>query len=210
MNRIYTLEHIEWLKDNITGCHFKDLTDMFNKRFGMSLKVSTMVSLTDRNGLHNGIDARFNTAMINGGVPYRFPKGHIPANKGTHNGGWEPTQFKKGNRPVNYRPVGSERVNVEDYVEIKVADPKTWNYKHVFIWEEHNGPVPKGHNIIFGDGNRRNFDINNLIIVSKGQMATLNHKHLIQKDADLTRSAIAMVDIFHKISERSKRRGKAG
>lgn len=198
MNRIYSTEHIEWLKDNIPGCHFKELTDMFNKQFGMKLKVTTMISVTDRNGLHNGIDCRLNK----GHVPTQFKKGHIPANKGKKGeGGWKPTQFKKGNRPANYRPAGSERVNVEDYVEIKVADPKTWTYKHVFVWEQYNGPVPRGHVVIFGDGNRRNFDINNLILVSRGQLATLNHKGLIQKDADLTRTAIVIADMFHKISE---------
>ena len=202
MNRKYDLEHIEWIRDNITGCHFKDLTDMFNKRFGMSLKVSAMVSLADRNGLHNGIDCR----LKKGWKPTQFKKGMIPWNKGKKGvGGWKPTQFKKGNRPKNYRPVGSERVNVEDYVEIKVADPKTWTYKHVFVWEEHNGPVPKGHVVIFGGGNRRNFDINNLILVSRRQLAVLNHKGLIQNDADLTRSALIITDIYHKISERKSR-----
>ena len=199
MSRKYCPEHIEWLRENIQGCHFKDLTDMFNERFGMDLKVSTMVSLTDRNGLHNGIDAKFNK----GHEPTQFRKGHVPANKGKKGeGGWEPTQFKKGNRPANYRSVGSERVNVEDYVEIKVADPKTWTYKHVLVWEEHNGLIPKGHVVIFGDGDRRNFDINNLILVSQRQLLSLNRNGLIQNDADLTRSAIIVTDIIHKMSEK--------
>jgi hypothetical protein len=202
MNRKYTLEHIEWLKDNITGCHFKDLTEMFNRRFGMSLKVSTMISFADRHGLHNGIDTRLNK----GHEPTQFMKGIIPWNKGTKGIviGGVATQFKKGNRPVNYRPVGSERVNVEDYIEIKVADPRTWTYKHVLVWEEYNGPVPKGHVVIFGDCNRRNFDPGNLVLVSRKQLVRLNQNGLIQRDADLTRSAIIMVDICHKISERKK------
>lgn len=82
MNRKYSPEHIEWLKENITGCHFKELTDMFNKQFGMDLKITTMISLTDRYGLHNGLDTRFKDYLINGGIPYRFKKGHMPFNKG--------------------------------------------------------------------------------------------------------------------------------
>ena len=199
MSRKYCPEHIEWLKENIPGRYFKDLTDMFNKQFGMDLKVTTMVSLTDRNGLHNGIDCHFNK----GHEPTQFRKGMSPWNKGMKGvGGWEPTQFKKGQMPVNYRPVGSERVNVEDYTEMKVADPKTWTYKHVFVWEEHNGPVPKGYVVIFGDGNRRNFDPTNLILVSRKQLVRLNQNGLIQKDADLTRSAIILTDIISKVSER--------
>lgn len=206
MNRKYSAAHIEWLKDNIQGCHFKELTDVFNANFGMNLKVSTMISLTDRNGLHNGIDCHFNK----GHEPTQFRKGMTPWNKGKKGtGGWEPTQFKKGNRPVNYRPVGSERVNVDGYVEIKVADPNKWRLKHQVIWEQANGSIPPGRVVIFGDGNRLNTDKDNLLLVSKGQLATLNRKGLIQKDTDLTRSAIIMVDIFHKISEK-KKSAKAG
>lgn len=202
MNRKYGAEHIEWLKEKISGCHFKELTDMFNAKFGMNLKVSTMISFADRNGLHNGIDCRLNK----GHEPTQFRKGHIPANKGKKGiGGWEPTQFKKGQMPVNYRPVGSERINAEDYIEIKVADPKTWTYKHVFVWEEHNGLVPKGHVVIFGDGNRRNFNPDNLILISRKQLVRLNQGGLIQKDADLTRIALSIVDIQNKIGEKRRK-----
>jgi len=201
VNRKYNNEHIEWLKKNINGCHFEELTDLFNERFGMGLRVCAMVSMAARYGLHNGL----NTRITESNVSTQFKKGFIPWNKGKMgSGGWEPTQFKKGQMPVNYRPVGSERVNTEDYVEIKVADPRTWTYKHVFIWEEHNGLVPKGHVVIFGDGNRRNFDSGNLILVSKKQLVRLNQSHLIQNDADLTRTAIIMTDIHQKISERRK------
>ena len=205
MNRKYNAEHIEWLKANIVGCHFKELTDMFNNQFGMDLKVATMVSLTDRHGLHNGLDTQFKDYMINAGVPFRFKKGHVPFNKGKKGiGGWEPTQFSKGHRPANYRPVGSERTNVDGYVELKVAHPRKWVGKHTFIWEEHNGLVPKGHVVIFGDGNRSNFDPNNLLLVSRKQLVRLNQNNLIQKDTELTKTAIIMADIYGKIGERRK------
>lgn len=207
MNRKYGPEHIDWLRDHITGCHFKELTEAFNSHFGLSLSVGAMVSLTDAHGLHNGIDCRFNTAMIEAGKAYRFPKGHVPANKGVkgkHSS--EATEFKKGHAPANYRPVGSERVNVDGYVEIKVADPKKWVGKHTYVWEEHNGPVPKGYVVIFGDGDRNNFDINNLILVSRQQLVRLNQCGLIQIDADLTRTAVIMVDLKQKIHDVSKKR----
>jgi hypothetical protein len=198
-NRKYSIEHIEWIKNKIPGCHFKELTNMFNTQFGMNLKVSTMISLADRHGLHNGIDSRFNK----GWEPTQFKKGHIPFNKGKKGtGGWEPTQFKKGNMPVNHREVGSERINVDGYIEIKVAEPNKWRLKHNVIWEEHNGPVPKGHAVIFGDGNTLNCDPNNLILVSRQQLLTLNRKKLIQNDADLTRTGVIIADLYQKISVR--------
>jgi hypothetical protein len=203
LNRKYSPEHIEWIKEKITGCHFKELTDMFNKQFGMNLKVGAMISLTDRHGLHNEIDSRFNK----GWEPTQFKKGHIPANKGKKGtGGWEPTQFKKGHKPVNYRPVGSERINVDGYIEIKVADPNKWQPKHKVIWEQANGPIPKGHALVFGDSNKLNLDINNLILVSRKQLLILNRNNLIQKDAELTRTAVVIADIYSKIGERKSKK----
>jgi hypothetical protein len=123
--------------------------------------------------------------------------------KGLQIGG-EETQFKKGNRPHNYKPVGTERVNGEGYVDVKVADPNKWRSKHILIWEKENGPVPKGHVIIFGDGNRLNLELDNLILVSRKQLAILNKNNLIQKDADLTRTGIIVADIYRKINEQKK------
>jgi hypothetical protein len=123
--------------------------------------------------------------------------------KGLQIGG-EETQFKKGNRPHNYKPVGTERVNGEGYVDVKIADPNKWRSKHILIWEKENGPVPKGHVIIFGDGNRLNLELDNLILVSRKQLAILNKNNLIQKDADLTRTGIIVADIYRKINEQKK------
>jgi hypothetical protein len=188
----YTPEEREFIKNNIKGRTSNELTQMANEHFGLDLKVTQIRAFMKNNNLKNGLDFRFNP-------------GHVPPNKGKKGmGGWGPTQFKKGQKPHNYMPVGSERVNGDDYVDIKVADPNKWRGKHILVWEKHNGPVPKGHAIIFGDGNRRNFDINNLILVSRGQLATLNRNRMIQNDTDLTKTAVIMVDIMHKISERRK------
>lgn len=141
------------------------------------------------------------------GLDGRFTPGSIPYNKGKKGvGGWEPTQFKKGNRPWNYQPIGSERVNGDGYVDIKIADPNKWKGKHILIWEEHNGPVPKGYAIIFGDGNRRNFNLDNLICVSRHQLLILNRNNLIQKDADLTRTGVIIADLHQMINKCKKRR----
>lgn len=113
-------------------------------------------------------------------------------------------QFKKGNTPYNYMPVGSERVNGDGYVDVKVADPNKWKGKHILIWEKYNGPVPEGHAVIFGDGNRRNFDINNLIMVSRQQLLQLNRNNLIKNDANLTRTGVVIADLKIKINERKK------
>ncbi|QWU17368.1 HNH endonuclease [Paenibacillus sophorae] len=190
----FTSDQVDFIKTNIKGRYIEELTEMVNAHFGINLKSSQIRAFVKNNGLKSGIDAR-------------IKPGSVPPNKGKKGlsqGGVE-TQFKKGHKPHNYVPVGSERVNGDDYVDIKVADPNQWRGKHLIVWERHHGRhVPKGNAVIFGDGNRRNFDPDNLIMVTRGQLAIMNKRGLIQNDAELTRTGVIMADIYKKIGERKR------
>lgn len=188
----YTEEQQVFIKEHVQGRTTEELTDLVNERFGINLSISQIRAYKKNNKLLSGVDAK-------------FKKGRTSHNKGKSGGGWKPTEFKKGHRPYNYMPVGSERVNGDGYVDIKIADPNKWRAKHLIVWEAANGLVPKGYVILFGDQNRRNFDLDNLLLVSKKQMLTLNRRRLIQRDTELTRSAILVTDLIHKIASINKR-----
>ena len=85
------------------------------------------------------------------------------------------TQFKKGNRPHNALPIGTELVKDDGYLWVKLAEPNVWKQKHRLIWEEHNGPIPEGGLVVFRDGDRMNTDISNLALIDKSVNARLNH-----------------------------------
>lgn len=107
-----------------------------------------------------------------GAKEHQFKKGFVPANKGKK---MPPevyakcagTMFKKGQNPINHREVGSERIDRDGYIMIKVAEPNKWKLKHRLVWEQANGPIPKGYNIQFRDGNKLNLDIDNLYMISR-------------------------------------------
>lgn len=191
----FTAVQGKFIADNVKGVGNKELTEMFNKHFKLSLGVNQIRAYKKNHKL---------SSRLNG----QFKKGHIPYNKGTkglHKGGVA-TQFKKGSVPPNRVQIGTERVDAKDgYIYVKVQDGqlnKNWKPKHILMWEEHNGPVPKGRVVIFGDRNNRNFDINNLLLVTRRQLLELNRHKLIQDDANLTRTGVIIVDIQQKISER--------
>lgn len=125
-------------------------------------------------------------ARLNGkqGAQYRFAKGVTSWNAGKQigsKGRSAETQFKPGQRSHNYRPVGSERVRSDGYLERKVSDtgypPKDWKTLHVILWESVNGPVPKGHVLVFIDGNKRNIVIENLSCITLAENARRNSIH---------------------------------
>ncbi len=162
-----------------------------------------MISLAWRHGLCNERDCRFNT----GWEPTQFKKGMTPWNKGKKGtGGWKSTQFKNDNRPKNYKPVGTEQTNTDGYVEIKAADPRTWRAKHVILWEAAHGPVPKGHVVIFADGNQQNVTLENLLLISRRELAVMNKRGLIANSAELTKAGVMVADIYLKIGERKRKR----
>lgn len=52
---------------------------------------------------------------------------------------------------------------------IKVAHPNRWKLRAVMVWEEANGPIPKGHVIHHDDRNALNDDLANLICLTRAQ-----------------------------------------
>lgn len=189
---IWSSEEKEYLKQITPGCHYKEILEFMNKRFDFNFSLDQIRNAIKRYGLNTGFNGRFN-------------KGHIPANKGIKGivyEGSKKTWFRKGNTPLNHRTVGSERVNVYGYVEIKIAEPNKWRLKHQVIYEKLNGSIPKGHVVIFGDSNKFNFNSDNLILVSKQQLLILNRHNLIQNDAKLTRTGLIIADVYQKINQR--------
>lgn len=182
-------------KNNVKGRTNQELAELINKTFGLSVTAEQMNSYKANHGLRSGLD-------------FRFKKGHVPANKGKkYPGQVNRTSFKKGHKPINYRPVGSERVNVDGYVEVKVADPNVWRLKQHVVWEQENGPIPEGHCLVFLDGNKENTSLDNLQLITRNQLARMNQLNLFQREAELTKIGIIIADIHCRIGERKRDHG---
>ncbi len=132
---------------------------------------------------------------LNGSEPasivHRFKPGQAPPNKGQrHPKGWAPgrmatTQFKKGSRPLTWKPVGHERVTVDGYAERKVADTGVTRRDYVpihrLVWEAANGPVPAGHVVAFLPGRKTTdvsaITVDGLELVSRADLMRRNSFH---------------------------------
>lgn len=192
----------QWLTKNVKGITLKELTNRYNKEFNMKLSESAIASRKSKLNLHSG---------ITGG---QFQKGHIPKNKGKT---WDEymskesqersrkTTFKKGNIPPNHREIGEERIDSDGYVLVKIQDGhlnKNWVLKHRLIWESMYGNIPTGYKIMFADGNKGNFDIKNLILVSDAEELIMNQNKFVKDNSDLTKVGLNIARIINKVNKR--------
>lgn len=191
---VWSEEEKKYLGEITSGHHYKEIQELMNKKFNYNFTLDQIKGAIGRYKLNTGFTGK-------------FPKGNVPVNKGQKGviyEGCKNTWFRKGNTPINHRPVGSERITVDGYTEVKVDEPNKWRLKQQIVWEKHNGPLPKGYVVIFGDKDTSNFDIKNLIVVSRKQLLTLNKYNLIQSDTELTKTGVVIADIYQKISEKKK------
>lgn len=183
----YTLEEDEFLRKNVKGISLKELTNKFNEKFNYILSESAIRNRKNKLNLSSG---------ITGG---QFVKGHKSWNKGTKGlTKANRTSFKKGNIPHNHRPVGSERITVDGFVEVKIAEPNKWDLKSRVVYRQHYGKIPEGHKIIYLDGNKQNLDISNLKAISYAEELIMNKNKLRFDKKELTETGYLISKIIHK------------
>lgn len=114
----------------------------------------------------------------------RFQKGLVPHNKGKPHptrGRAAETQFKPGMRPHTWHPIGHTRETKVGYLQRKVSDTRCTRRDYVgihhLVWRMHGNTVPPGHALVFRDGDKRNFDINNLELVGRADLMRKNSVH---------------------------------
>lgn len=79
---------------------------------------------------------------------------------------------------------------------------KNWVLKHRLIYEQIHGKIPENHKIVFADCNKRNFDPDNLILVSYAEELIMNQRKLIGKDPDLTKTGVVIAKVLNKAKTR--------
>jgi hypothetical protein len=189
------------------------LHQAFVTKFGrLDVKLCDIVALCTRKGWSTG---------RTGG----FEKGQAPHNKGKPcppgKGGRHPnaqrTQFKKGQlsgaAAAKYKPIGTERITKDGYLERKIHDgmpPQSrWRLIQLIRWEEVNGPLPKGMALKSRDGNRQNTDPANWFPISRALLPRLSGKYGRGYDTapdELKPSILAIAQLEQRADEVSRRR----
>jgi hypothetical protein len=210
---LYSAEEMAWLEANrllpIAEYHAG-----FLAAFGREdVSAKNLHGLRKRKGWLTGRTGRFEPGQEswNKGKPCEPGKGGRHPNA-------RATQFKAGVRQgvavKLYKPIGTERLSKEGYLERKIHDglplQSRWRAVHLVEWEAKNGPVPLGHCLKCLDGDRLNTSPENWQLVSRGVLSRLNggrHKTRLPFDAaepEVKPAVMALAQLEQAAHERRK------
>ena len=175
----YSEEEKQFLKENISKYTYPELTKAFNDRFGTDLSQTSISDVCiKRMGIKR--DKHYS--------------------------------FKKGGKPFNAHPIGTERfdgqvlwIKIDDKYQEGTGRWKSqninWVKKHIYVYENVHGKIPKGHLLIFLDKNKKNCDISNLYCVSRKINLMIGKNKWHFENPDMTLAAIKWCELFYKIQE---------
>ena len=183
----YTDEEHKFLQSFIPGHTYKEIVAEYNKRFEEPITESRVKGYMANHKINNGLTGR-------------FKKGNVPFNKGKKGvcaKGCEKTWFAEGHLPHNTKPLGYERITRDGYIEVKVkmrpSHPScndNFKAKHHIVWEEANGPIPKGYKLTFLDGNKQNCVLENLALITNAEQLQMTRRGLRSEIPQITETGI--------------------
>ena len=185
-------EMVEFMMNFIPGHEEHEIRAEFLDKFGIELSESQIGNFKHKYHVKSG---------TNGG---RFKKGQKAHNKGKKVSAEtyrkvKPTMFKKGNIPHNHREIGSTRLT-DGYIMIKIAEPNKWQLLQRYVWEKENGrKLLKNECVIFLDGNKENFEPDNLMVIKRSELCQINKNHRVTNDKDLTKAGVYIEMIKERI-----------
>ena len=101
----------------------------------------------------------------------------------------------------------TEFIDKDGFICYRLGGRK-YTTKHRYLYQQyHNCVLDKNEAIIFLDGNNRNFDINNLYKVTRGELVLLNRWYKISSDPDETLTKIAIIRLKQKRVEIARELG---
>lgn len=213
----YTEEEVEWLKDNVYGVRHEELTRRFNERFGTNVNRYNIRNMLIRRGIKNGLNQSDLTKEMKQfvfdnyeGISNQELADRLNAKFGTNFKATKFADFKWANglrsgyrfevENLRKKKHLEETLRQDGYTYVKVNDE--WYPKQRYIYEKYKGEIPEGYVVIFRDGNKQNFDLDNLMLADKKLLSRV--ASLMTDDKDLNETIILNGKLQIKIEELEK------
>lgn len=189
-----------FIEENYLGTGHQQMADLIRKEFGQEYTAQQIKSYYANHDLNSGLTGHFKKgqASHNKGVkmsPEVYEKAKV-------------TMFKPGSRPHNAVPVGTVVMATIGYYKEKVAEPDEWEFCHIKAWKDAHGEIPEGMIVSFKDGNREDWSIENLILLTREENAYLNGTHMRSEFPEITAAAANVAKLVMKTRKIRKERRK--
>jgi hypothetical protein len=145
------------------------------------------------------------------GAATRFQPGLVPWNTGNKGIHWSPkSEFKKGNRPANWMPLGTVKLNSDGVLVRKVREGNNgglnWEAEHRCVWADAHGEIPKMHCVVFRPGkfttDKAAITLDVLELITRGEMAS-RHNYW-KKDPEMARLYVLKGQITRHVNRINK------
>ena len=222
-----TNEQVEFLRQIAEGRQNEQIAKLFQEKFNVPcdrnhikyLKYKYKISSNVRNKLAindkqiqflkdnvNGTKLKDLTNMFNEHFGLNFTENQIDWYKyklGLKSGlnfKWE-----KGHKPYNVKPIGYEfKCKDNGYTFIKVSEPDLYMLKQRYVYEQHYGKIPKGYSVVFLNGNKEDFSIDNLTLARQKDILTCKNKKLFSSNRDVTKTGLVIAQFSNTLYEIKK------
>ena len=200
----WTPDLVDWLRRERPTGTLQQITDRLNARFGTRFSTHAVNGACTRLSIRSERDTRFKP----GARPWNH-KQRIKQQPGSMR-----TQFQPGTRICRV-PIGSYRQDPKGYWKLKVSDTapagysrRDWRYVHHLTYIAHHGPIPRGHIVIFLDGDNTNcLDPDNLICIDRHTHAMTNQMSEPSDAPEIRRLVIHTAKVRAALAKAKRRSG---
>ena len=204
----YSQAMIDYIRANAWGRSNAELARMFSEKFEIEKNSVQISSVKKRYGIKSGLTGRFEV-------------GSIPFNKGRKVSAQTYEKMKNSNtwyasahQPHNTMPLNSLKKDSKDgywyrkYSMTGKTKKERWIACHHETWIKAHGPIPKDCIVIFLDGNKDNYALENLALIKRSTNARLNQMHMRYSNSETTRTAITHTQLKEAIWNIENKRRK--
>lgn len=192
----YTAEQDAFLRENAGRMTRKDLTDLFNEKYGACIREQAIEQRCFLRGWGAMTDGKFKK----GDVPWCKTKGGREEYVKMLAGG-NSASFRKGNVPHNVVDIGTIRLWGH---ELKIKTDDGWKNRLRHMWEQKYGDIPEGYVVISVDGDKYTDDIRKLRLVSNKVLTMLISNGWNDKGEIIVDTGITWFELRNALEEGGK------
>lgn len=171
-------EYDKWIKENNEKFNRRaDMVQAFNEHFQLNATLTAMDRRCQTLELHRSIGFKLNSD----GHGYRY----------------EPIGTEKirvsgsQNKPIWFVKIGDEYCGGEN----KKKAPYQWKKKHILVWEQANGKIPKGNKIVFLNTDTLDCRLENLYLTTDAVHMMMIKYGWYSENPEITKTALKCCEL---------------